>query len=419
MEDGCNCFFKVISIFSLLICALIIVYINFLPIKDYEFDDKFDNFVIFLALYIYLVPRICLNIIFLMAGFKPNWCTTSSFTIVFLSLAIYFIYFLSIHKIKSTANKIKLVLTIISFVIDILTAIPLCQFNSYMDESERYSFDCLEIYFKNKQEKIDEETKNKISELKRENNYLIEENKKLLSSTNKNSSLNVEDKKIEVILSYIKNKYKKTFDSNILYKYLQDEIKNNYGENIDKNKFKKIFLIYIKDKFAESLTCPLTADTFLNPVITPEGQTFDKNYLLKEIRLKGQNPLTRNKLDENEIIENKVVLDLCEILKYSEDNFNMENFLEMKKLLINPETKTLYTNPYVIKGGIRKGETAEGKGTITEYFNRIIFDIIEQNRELLMDDFLEEMNNSRNKKNIGNNEDTINTDTRLNINIKY
>ena len=124
-------------------------------------------------------------------------------------------------------------------------------------------------------------------------------------------------------------------------------------------------------------------------------------------------------MDENEIIENKVVLDLCEILKYSEDNFNMENFLEMKKLLINPETKTLYTNPYVIKGGIRKGETAEGKGTITEYFNRIIFDIIEQNRELLMDDFLEEMNNSRNKKNIGNNEDTINTDTRLNINIKY
>jgi hypothetical protein len=277
----------------------------------------------------------------------------------------------------------------------------------------------LEIYIKKKQEKIDEEIKNKISELKRENNYLIEENKKLLSSTNKNSSLNVEDKKIEVILSYVKNKYKKTFDSNILYKYLQDEIKNNYGENIDKNKFKKIFLSYIKDKFAESLTCPLTADTFLNPVITPEGQTFDKNYLLKEIRLKGQNPLTRNKLDENEIIENKVVLDLCEILKYSEDNFNMENFLEMKKLLINPETKTLYTNPYVIKGGIRKGETAEGKGTITEYFNRIIFDIIEQNRELLMDDFLEEMNNSRNKKNIGNNEDTINTDTRLNINIKY
>jgi hypothetical protein len=36
-----------------------------------------------------------------------------------------------------------------------------------------------------------------------------------------------------------------------------------------------------------------------------------------------------------------------------------------------------------------------------------------------MDDFLEEMNNSRNKKNIGNNEDIINTDTRLNINIKY
>ena len=179
------------------------------------------------------------------------------------------------------------------------------------------------------------------------------------------------------------------------------------------NKLRYIYVIYIKEKLIEYLTCPLTADIFLNPVITPEGQTFDKNYLLKELKLKKQNPLTRNNLIENELVENKLVLDLCEILKLNQDEFKMENIFQIRNLLINPKTHNYYSNPYVIQEGNRRGETEDGIGTTNKYCNKVISNIIEQNGDILTYEFLIEINgnNKINKSLIV--EENVQTDSRL------
>ena len=107
----------------------------------------------------------------------------------------------------------------------------------------------------------------------------------------------------------------------------------------------------------------------------------------------------------------------------NQEPWSMHNFLEMRKLLINPENKKFYSNPVVIKEGDKKGETEEGIGFIAEYSNKVVLNIIEENKEILNDRFFEDIkeNNSNNLNNINNLniiEETINTDIRLNINIK-
>ena len=260
-----------------------------------------------------------------------------------------------------------------------------------------------------------EKIKDQIYKIKVENDNLKEENKKLTDLKKKRITSNIEDKKIEVILWYVKTKYNKIFSTNVLYQYLLDEIKEKCGIAIDKNKLRDIYVKYIQDKLVEYLTCPLTADIFLNPVITPEGQTFDKNYLLKELRLKGQNPLTRNKLNQNELIENKLVLDLCEILKLNQDKFKMETIFQIRKLLINPKTNDFYSNPCVIHEGDRRGETEDGKGASNKYSNKVISNIIEQNGDILTNEFMFEINGNNKINSSLIFEDHLKTDSRLNI----
>ena len=127
-------------------------------------------------------------------------------------------------------------------------------------------------------------------------------------------------------------------------------------------------------------------DFFENPLITPEGQTFDKSYLLKEIQKTGKNPLTKTNLNENQLLENKLVKDLCGIFKSNYNNFNMNTFLKIRKLLINKSTNTFYTHPIVL----RNGYTEEGLGINSneEYLNRVILNLIEENKEILGDEFI-------------------------------
>ena len=60
---------------------------------------------------------------------------------------------------------------------------------------------------------------------------------------------------------------------------------------------------------------------FSNPYITPDGQTFDKLAIWQQIKKKGVNPITNNKLFQEDLIENKLVLDICEIIKLNSDYF--------------------------------------------------------------------------------------------------
>ena len=183
---------------------------------------------------------------------------------------------------------------------------------------------------------------------------------------------------------------------------------------MDKTKLEKIFLCYIKEKFKEYLNCPLSANIFDEPVITPEGQTFEKNYILKSLEIKEENPLTRNKLYKTQLIENTIIKNICEILYQNE--LSMDNYIKIKKLLINPKNNKLYSNPIVIKEGYKKGETEEGNSLTSEYSNKVILNIIEQNMEILNDEFFENINEN-NINSLYDVEEIINTDTRLTIEI--
>ena len=67
------------------------------------------------------------------------------------------------------------------------------------------------------------------------------------------------------------------------------------------------------------------------------------------------------------------------------------DFRALTKLLINPNTNAFYLNPYVIWAGSRTGETGEEESDSIKYENKVIVNIIEQNLDLLSNEFLEDI----------------------------
>ena len=404
-------FYKISSVITTLMSIALLIFINYYSVhNEKDLDALFSSF---LLIYANIVARLGINFMLLISQIFNGYLALNLIFLIIDEgvLLIYSIYIFIKHK-QTKEDILILIFSLISIIIDISTLISLFSlFPRFLKEDQ--SGDCFGAYFKGIAKKNLQKIEVKINTIKTEINNLREENKKLNDSANKGIATNIENKKIEVILWYIKNKYNKTFSQNILYQYLLDEAKEKCGITIDKNKLRDIFVIYMKDKLTEYLTCPLTADIFLNPVITPEGQTFDKNYLLKEIKLKKQNPLTRNNLNEKELVENKLVLDSCELLKFNQDKFKMENIFQIRKLLINPKTNKYYSNPYVIKEGDRRGETEDGIGNIDKYSNKVISNIIEQNGDILTNEFMFEINgnNKINKSLIV--EENVQTDSRL------
>ena len=198
----------------------------------------------------------------------------------------------------------------------------------------------------------------------------------------------IRNKKIEIIIKYINSKYNANFSKDLLYTKLLFEIKNKCGLIIDKNKYEEIIINYIKQNVFKFLKCPLTKKFFDNPYITPDGQTFEENIIKK----KGKNPITNKKLKTEELIKNKLVLDIIEIINNYEYDFNIQHFKEIKEKLISKTTKKLYQNPYVISNGDNKGDTVEENEIFpqpTKYPNLVIKNIIENNLELFDDAFLQ------------------------------
>ena len=202
-------------------------------------------------------------------------------------------------------------------------------------------------------------------------------NKDLEKMENKLKHENIKIKQLNIIQFYTNKKIiskdynKDNYIHNIFLKELK-EIKNNCGLNIDSNKFKKISLYYIKSKLIENLTDLKTKNIFSNPIITQDGRTYEKDNI--------------NKSDN--CVENKLVLEICKILKESGDQLTFENFKSIKKLLISKETNKYYKNPMVILSGVNKGETVEDiENENLGYKNKVIKNIIEDIRELLEDDF--------------------------------
>lgn len=404
MEYKCKYFYKIISFISILNCLVIFIFVNSEAVNHKYFTP--GDCCVCVFFYLYIVARIFLSIMIIISGINVC-CMTFNIIIVLVLMIIALILNFNVgHEDDVSAlGTVIPIIGLIDFIFDIICAVPFCR--NYKDYN--HEGDCLEECFK-------ERKKKNFKRMLKENEILEEENEKLNNLRQKRISYNVEDKKIGVILWYIKNKYNVKFPPDVLYQYLLDEVKNKCGFVIDQNKFQEIFLYYIKEKLDEYLSCPITCDIFLNPVITPEGQTFEKDMIVKEIERNHKNPLTRNELKKKELIENKLVMKLCKILQSNGDNFKIEHFIQIRNLLMNPKTNTLFTNPYVINAGEKIGETDEEDDIVIDYSNKVILNIIEQNSEILTDEFLNYLNGKIDINTHDFIEDTINTEAGLTLN---
>ena len=146
-------------------------------------------------------------------------------------------------------------------------------------------------------------------------------------------------------------------------------------------------LVYIQKQLTECLTCPLTKKIFVDPLIAPNGETFETDDVLDKMNSSGN---IGNNLNIDELIQNKLVAKISKIIRTNKD-FNLDTLIEIRKLLINPDTKTFYSNPYVIWEGEKLGDTAEKENGEINYENKIIKNIMEQIGELLSDEFLEDI----------------------------
>ena len=196
--------------------------------------------------------------------------------------------------------------------------------------------------------------------------------------------------KIDIICNYIKSKYETNITKDSLVNKLLSKIKGECGFIFDKNNYEEIIIDYIKERISFYFKCPLTHQIFSNPYISPDGQTFDKIAIFKIVQQSGKNPITKNKLEINELYENKLVLDICEVLNLNYDYFSIKAFEEIKKLLISKETNKYFENPIVNINTNSQGTTKEGgKNELdAKYQNIIIKNLIEQNREILDANFL-------------------------------
>ena len=383
-----------------------------------DYNKDFIYFVSCLIIYVYII----LNIIIKCSQFI-NGNKIPCQILLNIAILILYLFYLCVGNFKRPkTGHIKFIIMIIDVLINIIFMIPHIYIARNEHGKENVKYDCLDLFSKINNDKTKERINNEISSIEKINNLLKKENKKLLKLKKRRVSYNIEDKKIEVILWYVEKTYNKKFSPDIIYKYFLEEIKNNFSQIIDTNQFEKIFLSYIKEKFEECLKCPITFDIFKNPVITPEGQTYDNYEIIKVLEKQGVNPLSKKELTEEQLINNILVKKLCVIITENKDELTKNNFNKIKKFLINPENKKFYSNPVVIKEGDKKGETEEGIGLIKEYSNKVILNIIEQNKEILSDEFFEDknennINNKNNGINLNYNQDTLNTVTRLNINI--
>ena len=235
------------------------------------------------------------------------------------------------------------------------------------------------------QEVIDENTRLK-NENKKLNSIKKEQLRKCNNSNNNDNNSNLIYLKIEMICDYIKTNHDINITKNSLNKKFFLQIKDECGLIIDQNKYEEIALEFAKERISECLKCPLTKKIFTNPYITPEGQTFEKNEIMKTFLESKKNPITNKKINSQELIENKLVLDICKILNENYDHFDKNNFDDIKNLLISKETNKYYENPVVDKNGETK--ESKTKDFKEKYRNKVIKDFIEKNREILDDNFI-------------------------------
>ena len=189
-----------------------------------------------------------------------------------------------------------------------------------------------------------------------------------------NTDLSVKEKQIEAIEFYLRKEKGNEFNNNdksSLKIMLLKEIYKKYGLFLDSNKFKEIALYYLESKLNKHLRDSNNLNLFSYPIILKEGNT-----------LEGENNILTK-----DVVENKLVAKICEILRKNKGKLKMEDINIIKQLLKDEKTGNYYINPIVMPNGTNKGETIEGNDDNDNYKNIVIKNIISDMKELMEEDF--------------------------------
>ncbi|KAI6661209.1 hypothetical protein LOD99_10137 [Oopsacas minuta] len=72
----------------------------------------------------------------------------------------------------------------------------------------------------------------------------------------------------------------------------------------------------VQVNYPKHLVCPLTLDLFVDPVITPDGETYEKEAILEHLRTgKNYDPYSYKELDEKDLRPNKAVVSFVQTYK--------------------------------------------------------------------------------------------------------
>lgn len=122
-----------------------------------------------------------------------------------------------------------------------------------------------------------------------------------------------------------------------------------YNLNININK--------IYNKIFESIICPISQEIFISPIITPSGHTFDRQNILKLVKIDEVTkeefficPFTRSTVFMRECFNVPVLKYLCNVLALFYDENNKENLsvLQSKQnWMISFIEKVVYTHNYL------------------------------------------------------------------------
>ncbi len=144
-----------------------------------------------------------------------------------------------------------------------------------------------------------------------------------------------------------------------------------------------------KQEILDLLECPVTFETLVSPLITPDGQTFSKS-TIEELKRKSlekgtelKNPISQNPMHESQLRPNKLAE---EIVKACNTPFFLANAYPgdwkndpILKLFLNTTTGNLIENPVVLPNG----ETDEASPANVGYPNRVVITILETRKKQL------------------------------------
>jgi len=93
-------------------------------------------------------------------------------------------------------------------------------------------------------------------------------------------------------------------------------IRNNLEQILEKSVIPSVAYRPLNENFY----CPITFVLMHEPVIDPEGNTFERSAIISWIRANNNSPITRSALEEGDLYPNNAITDLLDIEKGREEN---------------------------------------------------------------------------------------------------